>query len=122
MPNILIVEDDYFIREVYELLLIDEGDKIRSVRSVPDALDTLAEWHPDLILLDWALSRSRGDQLLEVLHEQEQLQDIPVFVVSATDYHEEALALGVATFMMKPFEVDELLREIRRLLTRGKAT
>ncbi len=109
MPNILIIDDDAHINDIVSKALKAEGYNVTSAYSGTEALLLLSHNKPDLILLDLMLPGLSGEELLP------QIKDIPVIVVSAkadvTD-KVELLVGGAADYIIKPFDMKELLARI----------
>ncbi len=79
------------------------------------ALDTA---RPDLILLDYAMPRCSGRDMLLHLRTTD-MADIPIIVMSATVRAERCIQEGAAAFLPKPFEVGELLACLAQYVPTG---
>ena len=77
MKNILIIDDDMYIGDMLEEILIKEGYGVFRAYSGTEALLVLSDITPDLVLLDLMLPGLEGDKVLL------QIKGIPVIVVSA---------------------------------------
>lgn len=116
--RILIIEDDneisnmiadYFGRNGYETYIAKDG--IRGIEYV-------IEKKPDLIILDIMLPYKSGD---EVLREVREFSDIPIIVVSAKEnvqFKVDLFKIGVDDYVVKPFDLSELLARIETNLRR----
>jgi two-component system, OmpR family, phosphate regulon response regulator PhoB len=80
--TVLIVEDDSSTAEMYQLKLRSEGYRVVIARDGETALSLAEEAPPDLILLDIALPRMDGLELLAKLRSREATRGIPVAVLS----------------------------------------
>ena len=118
MSRILVVEDEALIRGELRRLLTRAGHEVAEARSVPEAL---AEQAPldafDLILTDLRLPGPQGIELIEA--------GAPAPVVVMTSYATvksavEAMKLGAADYVAKPFDHDELLLVIDRVIAQGR--
>ncbi len=119
MPQILIVEDDDDIREVYSLLfsafkydtkLYADGDVI-----LREEFDI-----PDLFLLDRQLPGVDGLDLCRLIKGRPPTKNIPVIMVSANPDTEHLYAeAGADAFMAKPFGVEELMAAVKELLRKS---
>ncbi len=119
MERVLVVDDERGVRESLRLLLRDDYD-VECVASVDEALRAIADTPPDLVLLDLVMPDRSGLDLLENFREHGG--GPPVLVVSATrtvDAAVDAMKLGAADFITKPFEPEALHHQIRKLLERG---
>ncbi|NCB94223.1 MAG: response regulator transcription factor [Clostridia bacterium] len=109
MKHILIIDDDIYIGNMLEEVLIKEGFQVSRAYSGTEALLVLSSIHPDLILLDLMLPGLNGEDILP------QITDIPVIVVSAkvdTADKVDLLLGGAVDYITKPFDIKELLARI----------
>lgn len=119
--RLLLVEDDPMIGESMEEVLRRENYAVDWVRDGDSGLLALRHDVYDLVLLDLGLPRKQGMQVLR--HYRGQGGAIPILIVTARDStasRVEGLDGGADDYLVKPFEVDELLARIRALLRRGK--
>lgn len=116
--RILVVDDDPTIRGMVADLLNNEG---YAVLQAPDGAAgvALAEAHrPDLILLDLAMPRASGLEVLESLRRNDPTREIPVIVVSAyAPLLSADLREGATSVLQKPFAVDALLEEVEQVVS-----
>jgi len=80
--KILIIEDDFFIRELYERQFTKEGYNIVSSEDGPNGLLLSSQENPDLILLDIMLPKLNGLDLLRTLKSKEETKNIPVILLT----------------------------------------
>ncbi|BAY25908.1 response regulator receiver domain protein [Calothrix sp. NIES-2100] len=109
--KVLIADDDNDSREILAFLLEDEGWEVTEARNGREALDTIVNNRPDLLILDNRMPELTGAEVYQSL----QAQGINLAVVFATAYgHIEELAssLGIAYFINKPYDITELLTTI----------
>ena len=118
MKHILIIDDDPYINDLLDEVLVREGYKVTHAYSGTEALLVLSGSKPDLILLDLMLPGLSGEDVLP------KIPDIPVIVVSAKVNVEDKVSLlldGAVDYITKPFEVEELLARITVQLRKGSA-
>jgi CheY-like chemotaxis protein len=119
--KVLIVEDDADVRLGYRVLLRAQGyDTFFAADSIA-AISEARKHLPDLIVLDLGLPAGDGFVVMERLQAPANvdLAGIPVIVVSGRDLRgnkERALAAGAKAFVQKPWDDDDLLGHIARLL------
>jgi CheY-like chemotaxis protein len=104
---------------VLELALTEAGAVVSSAEDGAAALRVLERGLPDLILLDLAMPRMDGWQVLDRLAESTRTSTIPVILeTSAEDFasFERARQRGVAAFISKPFRLHEVIETCRRIL------
>jgi DNA-binding response OmpR family regulator len=118
--RLLLVEDDTMIGESVLDLLRDEGYAVDWVKDVEMADVTLESQSYDLVLLDLGLPKRDG---LEVLRKLRSRKDrTPVLIATARDALEQrvrGLDMGADDYIVKPYELDELLARIRALVRRA---
>lgn len=115
MQTVLIVEDNPDIAVMYERLFM--GYQTHIVTNAKDATVFLDHNRPNLIILDFHLSGSRGLDVLEYINVQPTLGAIPVLGVSADDLmQKEAKAKGLTAFLPKPIDIDRFFDVTRQLL------
>jgi CheY-like chemotaxis protein len=116
IKTILIVEDDDDIREICTQLLKEAT--LHQVRSVADgitALTLLQEVVPHMFLLDYSLPQMNGLTLVEKIRAQKIYEQTPILLMSA-NLPERPLSYPKIYRLDKPFELDELLELIQKLL------
>ena len=118
--RILLVEDDLMIGEPLLDLLRAEGYAVDWVRDGDLADAALQSQTYDLLLLDLGLPKRDGMAVLRALRGRKQR--LPVLIATARDAVEQrivGLDAGADDYVLKPFELDELLARIRALLRRA---
>jgi len=120
-PTILVVDDDPHILLALRLALQSRGYVVRAVPNGPSALAAAQDARPDAVVLDLAMPRMDGVEVIERLRTWTR---IPIIVLSAhTDEANKVRALdaGADDFVDKPFGNEELLARIRSALRREQA-
>lgn len=117
MPHkILFIEDDKFNREAITELLKLWGYNIHALPDGLNFLESLADFQPDLILLDLKLPHIDGFTLMEQL-KQSQWEKIPIVILSAYSFSADqrrAIELGARRFLVKPTtprEIHQVIKE-----------
>jgi DNA-binding response OmpR family regulator len=117
--RILIVEDDRHIAEGLKLNLSLQGYDVCIAPNGIDGLRQWKAWHPDLIVLDIMLPGIDGLAVLQ--HIRLEDERLPILILSAKNEDDDkvkGLAFGVDDYLAKPFNLEEFLLRIDRLLTR----
>ncbi|GAB3587617.1 response regulator [Calidifontibacter terrae] len=117
--RLLIVDDDPTILRTLRITLRAHGFEVEAVTNAADALSSLAQAPPDLVVLDLGLPDLDG---VEVLRRIRRTSTVPVVVLSARRESEdkvEALDSGADDFVTKPFGSEELLARVRAALRRS---
>ena len=119
MIDVLIAEDEPAILDPLSFILELAGWRVESVTDGEAALIQVRRQRPRLLLLDIMLPKRSGLDVLRILRSEPHLADIPVLILTARGQsHDRQLALDLRAdgFITKPFDNDELIEEVRRLL------
>lgn len=119
MQTILVIDDDVYIGDMLEEMLLKEGYGVRRAYSGTEALLVLSSLRPDLVLLDLMLPGLNGEEVLSAI------KGIPVIIVSARSGTEDKVNLllgGASDYVTKPFAGKELLARIAVQLRRISGT
>ena len=117
--NILLVEDDYGVRDMLTLLLEEEDHVVQTAIHGQAALLLLeaATALPDVILLDLSMPVMDGAEFRAVQRADPHFRDIPVIVLSADrSIAQKAAAMAVAAYLPKPISLDDLLPMLERFV------
>lgn len=115
MARILVVDDDRVIRRLAHDLLTDEGFEVTSAENGSAGLEALLSERPGLVLLDLRMPSMDGRTFHASM--PADCRDIPILVLSgSSDIHEVAAEIGAAGALQKPFDLDELVQAVRRIL------
>ncbi|MCW3479483.1 response regulator transcription factor [Neisseriaceae bacterium JH1-16] len=117
--RVLLVEDDRMIGEAVQQVLREAAYAADWVRDGVLALSALEAQSYDLVLLDLGLPRKDGFEVLRQIRSHDN--PVPVLIVTARDAVEErirGLDLGADDYVLKPFEMGELLARMRAVLRR----
>lgn len=120
--NILIIEDDKFLRELISRKLINEGFKIDEAIDGEEGLKKAQKVRPSLILLDLILPGLDGFEILERIKDDPSTSAIPVLILSnlgQRDEVERGLKLGAVDFLVKAhFTPEEIVEKIKEVLSK----
>jgi two-component system, OmpR family, response regulator len=117
--RVLLVEDDPMIGEAIQGSLKDASFAADWVKNGQAALTTLAAQHYDMVLLDLGLPGKDGMEVLRVVREKNN--PIPLLIITARDGLDDrirGLDGGADDYVLKPFEMSELLARMRAVLRR----
>lgn len=120
--SILVVEDDEFMAALVRAMLERQQMRVSGVADGRAALERLDEGPVfDAVVLDLMLPQVSGLEVLAQLRQRAGWQDTPVLVLSAVDAGDEiarAFAAGASDYVVKPFNPEEFLARLARLLPR----
>jgi two-component system phosphate regulon response regulator PhoB len=125
MATILIVDDEPAIRDLVDITLDLAGYKSISASNAHEALVSVIDKKPDLILLDWMLPGGSGIDLARRLRRDEITAVIPIIMLTAKtseDNKVQGLNVGVDDYVTKPFSPRELVARIKTVLRRVNGT
>ncbi|MDH5711948.1 MAG: response regulator, partial [Gammaproteobacteria bacterium] len=118
-PTIMVVDDSITIRKVTARILERHGMKVMLATDGLDATNKLQEQIPDLMLLDIEMPKMDGFELATYMRNEERLKDIPIIMITSrtgTKHKERAKGIGVEQYLGKPYQEEELMKNINALL------
>jgi DNA-binding NtrC family response regulator len=121
MGNILIVDDDPQLRQSFEKLLTAEGHTVKTAASGEAAISMVQADAPDLVIMDIRMPGMSGLEAFKAMHQVEP--KLPVIIMTAygtTDTAIEATKLGAFEYVLKPFEIPDILALISQALEAGR--
>jgi DNA-binding response OmpR family regulator len=121
MKTILILEDNYLIRENIAEMLEIKGFAIIEAANGKEGLKIMESNLPDLILCDIMMPLIDGYHFLAEIKKLKNSAKIPFIFVSAISEKKEvkaALELGADDYITKPFDEDELIEKVNQLIYR----
>lgn len=114
-PLIMVVDDSLTVRKITTRMLLRAGYQVITATDGVDALEKLAEFTPDVMLLDIEMPRMDGFALAKHLRRDPKTVDLPIIMITsrtAAKHREYAMQLGVNTYLGKPYQEDVLLQNI----------
>jgi chemosensory pili system protein ChpA (sensor histidine kinase/response regulator) len=119
LPLVMIVDDSLTVRKITSRLLIRAGFQVVTAKDGIDALQLLSEQTPDVILLDIEMPRMDGFEFTKTIKADAKTANIPIIMITsrtAEKHRNRAQELGVDLYFGKPFQEEELLRNLREML------
>src|SRR5579883_1368745 len=119
--RILVVNDTQEILELFRLLLEDEGYEVMLSSFPIQKVTEIEQMHPDLIILDFVFGDQKsGWQMLQMLKMWNSTASIPIIVCTAATQlvreQEGYLVSKGVHVVYKPFDIDQLISNVRQLL------
>ena len=121
MARVLIVDDEDLVRELYGAWLEEEGHNVATAASVPEAIQILSHFAPDVIVSDIRMAENTGIDLLSWVRERDPY--LPVILITGVPAVEsaiEALRLQAYDYMVKPVTEQALRRVVGRAVERRR--
>lgn len=114
--KILVVEDEYSINDAITFALRKEGYDVRSVYNGKNALERFNEFKPDLVLLDLMLPDMDGFDICKEIHNKSYV----IMLTARGEIIDKILGLelGADDYIVKPFEIKEVLARIKAVFRR----
>jgi two-component system phosphate regulon response regulator PhoB len=122
--EILIVDDEYAIRELLVFALSRAGFIMREAADARSAHTQLADRLPHLLLIDWNLPGTSGLELTRRLKASRHTREVPIILISARAQEADKIAgleNGADDYVTKPFSPLELIARIRAVLRRASS-
>jgi CheY-like chemotaxis protein len=118
LKKILVVDDEPDLLNVILLRLKKTGYEVYSGSDGREVLDLARQIIPDLIILDVYLPVINGDEVTKILKKDDGLKHIPIILISATTetLKERAMESGANGYIVEPFEPEELISMVKKIL------
>ena len=123
MGRILVVEDEIDVARMISLGLSRQGHEVKIAGDGPEALDTAVTWRPELIVLDVRLPTMDGFEICRRLRTLPQTTECPILFLTARGLLDDKLMgfkAGGDDYLVKPFDLPELVWRVRALLRRSQ--
>ena len=117
--TVLIADDEPNIVVSLEYLLEQNGYDVKVARNGEEALSSMAQFRPDLILLDVMLPLKSGFEVCQQIRQVPEWQHTRIIMLTAKGRESEVskgLALGADAYITKPFSTKDLIAEVRKQL------
>jgi len=117
--KVLIIDDEESLLDVLSECFVDENFEVQALPAVDDIVQTVKEFKPDVVVIDYLLPGINGGELCHQI--KLSCSDLPVVIISA--YPKQRLSLArfnCDRFIAKPFDVFSLVEEVRQLAIESK--
>jgi two-component system phosphate regulon response regulator PhoB len=120
--KVLVVENDFEIRDIVSYILEEEGFECLSIPE-PGSMDHIQAFKPDIILVDEFINNKPGHRLCLKIKQVDTLRHIPVIVLS-TAHNIELIAKECKAddYIQKPFDIDEMINKVVRVIDNQSLT
>jgi len=118
-PLAMVVDDSITVRRVMERFLGRNGMRVVTAKDGIDAISVLQDAKPDVILLDIEMPNMDGYEFAKHVRNDERVSAVPIIMITSRvgDKHRaRAIEIGVNDYLGKPYQDEQLLDAIRRLL------
>ncbi|HNV86712.1 MAG TPA: response regulator [Candidatus Omnitrophota bacterium] len=117
--KVLVIEDESDISRPLAFRLKKKGLETLIAVDGEEGLAMAKREKPDLVILDLMLPKLPGEEVCKQIRQDESIGNVPILMLTAKASDIDKVVgktLGATSYMTKPFEANELLREIDRLL------
>ncbi len=118
-PLVLVADDDATHCKVIQKVLEESGFRVITAPNGKDAIDQVATFNPDVILLDVEMPEMDGFAVCEIIRARTADREIPIFIITSRDDPESverAYTVGATDFLTKPIALPVLPHRIRYIL------
>jgi two-component system phosphate regulon response regulator PhoB len=120
-PTILVVEDEDALSTLLQYNLEKEGYQVTVVGDGEEALVSVDETLPDLIVLDWMLPKVSGIEVCRRLRQRPESRNVPIIMLTARSEESDrirGLDTGADDYVLKPVSMTELAARVRAVMRR----
>lgn len=118
--KVLVVDDEKHIVRLVQVNLEMAGFQVEMAYNGDEGLRKIIENPPDIVILDIMMPKMSGMDIMKRLQEGSKTKDIPVIFLTAKGQDQDVLdgwAAGVSLYLTKPFNPQELIMYVRRILS-----
>lgn len=122
-PLVMVVDDSITMRKVTTRVLERADYEVATAKDGLDAVEKLQDSTPDLLLLDIEMPRMDGYELATYMRNDARLRRIPIIMITSRTgekHRQRALEIGVERYLGKPYQEDDLLRQVQEVLRRER--
>lgn len=115
MSKVLVVDDEESVRQMLKDVLEDDGHQVMLAENGREALEKITVRHPDAVLLDIRMPEIDGLAVLDIVRREGST--VPIILMTAfgiTDMAIQAIQTGAYDYIIKPFNIDELLLTVKK--------
>lgn len=121
MAHILVIDDSLVVRELLGELLLAHGYEVSLAETADKGYELLRQKIPDLIFSDIDLPDVNGIELCAMLRRLPETRHVPIIMITGRVQDQaKAFQAGADDFVMKPFNVDELIERVRAVMRRSQ--
>lgn len=119
MASIVVIEDEWSIREMVKDLLQSEGHEVRTARNGHEGVEVVLDCQPDLVISDIRMPGIDGFEVLDAIRSNPDTEAALFIFLTAQGErpsHRRGMELGADDYITKPFRVEELIAAVNAQL------
>ena len=123
-PHVLVVDDSPTVCRVVTIALSNRGFEVTSANDGVEAITMVSQRKPDLVLLDITMPKLDGYKVCKLIRGRKETREVPIVMLSGNDgFFDQARGkfAGCTSFLSKPFEPDDLIKEVEKQLAASMA-
>ncbi len=123
-PHVLVVDDSPTVCRVVTIALSNRGFEVTSAGDGVEAITMVSQRRPDLVLLDITMPKLDGYKVCKLIRGRKETREVPIVMLSGNDgFFDQARGkfAGCTSFLSKPFEPDDLIKEVEKQLSASMA-
>ncbi len=124
-PVILVVEDDADLRKILRLQLSSQGYEVLEAENGQLGFEAMQSGRPSCVILDLMMPVMDGFGFLKRARSMNQLQNIPILILTASEDERNRIRgfqYQADAYMGKPYDLDKLTTEVKKLVNRNVST
>ncbi|MBW2530572.1 MAG: response regulator, partial [Deltaproteobacteria bacterium] len=117
--HVLVIDDSPTILKVVQLVLTKAGFTVTTAPDGDEGIEEARRQPPDVILLDFVMPRLNGYQVCQALHDEDNLKDVPVILMSAKGDQvgdRFVKVMGIVDYITKPFSPEAITGIVRHTI------
>jgi DNA-binding response OmpR family regulator len=121
MDKVLVIEDEEDIADIIQTVLSGEGFQAIVAHTGEAGINKFKAENPDIVLLDLVLPDMEGFRVFRAIRE---IRDVPIIMLTGRVRFSDRVAgieLGAEDYLVKPFDVDELVERVRAVLQKSRS-
>lgn len=117
-PKVLLVEDDWMLRDIYEEQLKTEGFLVESASNGEEGITKVTSCMPDVVLLDLLLPKLSGFEFIDIVKKNPATSKIPIIVLTNIwGDVEDLVKRGAVKYLLKSdYTPDQIVEKVREVL------
>jgi DNA-binding response OmpR family regulator len=123
MKKVLLIDDDVDLLDALASALGYFGFEVKTSSYTDDIHSLITIYQPDILIIDYIMNGINGGEMCSAIKKKEATKNLPVIILSAYDKVIKSLGnYGCDAFISKPFDMQDLINNIKRVLYNPKVS